>query len=174
MLYFTADWHLWHKNIIKYCNRPFKHVDEMNKTIIRNYNKRIKEEDEVWFLGDLTMGNDQYKLQNIIDNLKGTKHLVLGNHDKLRPWQYLEVGFSSVHTNTSIQIGDGSRNGDREYFLIHDPALIQVPNSLAICGHIHNHWVKMKSKKLNTVMVNCGVDCWEFSPVSVEEIIKII
>lgn len=79
--YFISDTHFGHENIIKYCNRPFKDVTEMDRTIIENYNKDISKDDIVFFLGDI--GFNQKPIKEIIPQLKGTKILIRGNHDRL-------------------------------------------------------------------------------------------
>ena len=56
-IFYTADLHLGHANIIKYCNRPFKDVDQMNETLIRNWNSRVKPEDTVIHNGDFCFKN---------------------------------------------------------------------------------------------------------------------
>lgn len=43
--WWTSDYHFSHANIIKYCGRPFETVEEMNETIIRKHNERVKPED---------------------------------------------------------------------------------------------------------------------------------
>ena len=55
--WFTADTHLGHQNIIKYCNRPFKTLDEMDTAIIRNWNERVDPDDTVLVLGDFCFRN---------------------------------------------------------------------------------------------------------------------
>lgn len=52
MIWFTADFHLSHKNIIKYCNRPFKNIEEVDNSIIRNLKESVKSDDILYFLGD--------------------------------------------------------------------------------------------------------------------------
>ena len=57
MIYLSGDLHFNHSNIIKYCNRPFKNVEEMNRVIIDNWNALIKFDDTVYHLGDFAFGN---------------------------------------------------------------------------------------------------------------------
>ena len=56
-IWFTADFHLGHENIIKYCDRPFKNAAEMDKKIIANFNKVVAADDTVYILGDLAWDN---------------------------------------------------------------------------------------------------------------------
>lgn len=78
MKLFTADTHFNHANIIKYCNRPFTTVTEMNKVMIDKWNSKVKPNDEVYHLGDFGFGN----LENIIKSLNGRKTLIIGSHDR--------------------------------------------------------------------------------------------
>lgn len=55
MIYFTADLHFKHDNIIKHCNRPFQSVEEMDNQLLDNWNKTVKSNDEIYILGDLTI-----------------------------------------------------------------------------------------------------------------------
>src|SRR5690349_6114561 len=81
MQYFSSDWHLGHANIIKYDNRPFKDVEEMNSVIINNHNSIVKPEDEFYFLGDFCMG-DHSKAEGYLQRINGKKYFIRGNHDK--------------------------------------------------------------------------------------------
>jgi calcineurin-like phosphoesterase family protein len=91
-LFFTADTHFDHANIIKYCNRPFSSLKEMNDSLIENWNHVVKPEDIVYFLGDFAFHRPEY-FANV---LNGHKRLVIGSHDKdlkslYRPWAFEEV-----------------------------------------------------------------------------------
>jgi len=174
MIWFTADWHLFHENIIKYCDRPFKNRHHMNKTLLENYHAVVKDTDEVYFVGDLTMwGQNNFdRMQSIVEALPGTKHLILGNHDRFKPFAYHEMGFVSVHTalKTSFYTSDMS-SGGTEFILAHDPAWAQIPNTFWLCGHVHNLFKTTKTKD-NTMVINVGVDVWNFKPISLDQVYK--
>lgn len=80
-IYFTSDLHLGHENIIRFTNRPFGSVEEMNDRIIQNYNSIIHKNDLVYILGDLTYKINVEESNKLIQKLKGRKVLIRGNHD---------------------------------------------------------------------------------------------
>ena len=57
MIYFTADHHFGHANIIRHCNRPFQNVEEMDMALLSNWNASVKPQDTVYILGDLFFRN---------------------------------------------------------------------------------------------------------------------
>lgn len=79
--WFTSDIHFYHKNIIKYSNRPFKDVDDMNSSLIRNWNERVDTNDTVYSLGDFAFAKIG-KILEILSQLNGNIHLINGNHDE--------------------------------------------------------------------------------------------
>ena len=80
MIWFSADYHFSHKNIIKYCNRPFSDVDDMDNTIMINLKNAIKSGDTLYYLGDLTF--DKYIAEDFFQNFRHIKiHYISGNHD---------------------------------------------------------------------------------------------
>ena len=81
-IWVTSDTHFNHANIIKYCNRPFSSVEEMNETIIANWNKVVSERDIVYHLGDFALG-DKSLIPNILRRLNGCIKVIMGNHDNL-------------------------------------------------------------------------------------------
>jgi calcineurin-like phosphoesterase family protein len=55
-VWFSADFHFGHSNIIRYCNRPFANAAEMDKAILDRVNESVKADDELYFLGDFCIG----------------------------------------------------------------------------------------------------------------------
>ena len=102
MIYFIADTHFNHANIIKYCNRPFKNTDEMNEYIIKRWNSIVKETDTVYHLGDVGFGKFE-EVKKLVGNLNGRKILLRGNHDfKIGVNAWKEIGFLEVYKKKII------------------------------------------------------------------------
>ncbi|MDG6907956.1 MAG: hypothetical protein JRN20_19480 [Nitrososphaerota archaeon] len=80
--FFISDLHLDHSNIIRYTARPFcEDIDEMNQVLIQNWNNIVRDNDQIYFLGDLTFGRDHKPSSYWWPMLKGQKIFVKGNHD---------------------------------------------------------------------------------------------
>ena len=82
MIYFISDTHFNHRNCIWHNNRPFKNVEEMDAQLIKNWNRVVKNNDEIYHLGDFAWQVSPTRLKEIMEQLNGHKHLILGNHDK--------------------------------------------------------------------------------------------
>lgn len=164
MNFFTADWHFFHRNIIKYCTRPFSSEKQMRNKIIENYNNTVKKEDTCFVLGDVAMlGSSQWeRLKATVSKLNGTKHLIVGNHDELRWQRYVDVGFTSVHS--ALWMKEEGLN----IVMAHDPSIYCTipPNSVFLCGHVH---ILFKSL-LDQRTINVGVDVWNFYPINMKQI----
>lgn len=127
--WFISDLHLNHTNIIKYCNRPFETVEEMNEWIIKQWNKKIKKDDIVWLLGDVSLGNKEKSL-HLLQQLNGKIHMIYGNHDHLPTSFYYQAGFKFVSKYPVIL--------KNKFILSHAPMVLD-PNSqfINIHGHVH-------------------------------------
>lgn len=158
-IWLTADEHYDHDMIRIYENRPFETLRVMNRTLIANHNGMVKEEDIVYHIGDFCMSKEKRRVENVLKNLKGKHHLVLGNHDYLDPFEYEDAGFISIHT--AIDIG--------ELILAHDPAKSRVlQHRFWACGHVHGLFLVQRN------VVNVGVDVWGFKPVELEKALKLV
>ena len=106
MIYFTADHHFGHANIIKHLSRPFASVEEMDAALLANWNAVVKPHDTVYILGDLFFRNTG-SAEDYLRRLNGKKHLIVGNHD--RDWMKktdLPQFFESVER--LVELNDGA------------------------------------------------------------------
>ena len=89
MIYYIADMHFGHTNVIRFDDRPFADTEQMDEVLIQNWNERITADDTVYVLGDAFWKNEENSIR-IMERLQGHKHLIQGNHDrvkgKLRPY----------------------------------------------------------------------------------------
>jgi len=153
-IWFTSDWHLSHENVIKYCNRPFDNVYEMNKTIINNHNELVSDEDLVYFLGDMCFNDKSLKW---LENINGNFIYIRGNHDP--------KSIRKISKNQEIIFLN-----NYSLYLTHNPNNIQGNHTLNVVGHVHEKWLYRKD--INAV--NVGVDVNNFKPVSLETILNYI
>ena len=93
MNFYLADMHFGHKNIITYDNRPYSTTQEMDRALIANWNDVVTDNDTVYVLGDMFWITED--AEKIIQQLKGKKVLIVGNHDKcattlnmIKYWEY--------------------------------------------------------------------------------------
>lgn len=160
-IWITADTHFNHKNIIEYCNRPFKNIDEMNETIIENWNKFINKDDVIFHLGDVGFGKFE-QLKPIIDKLNGKKYLIQGNHDRLNKNYYRELGFEWIKSKHIMILSE------IKLILLHRPPLWNnnIDNSfLYIYGHTHGKSSNTKNK------IDIGTDTNNFKPYNMTDLI---
>ena len=173
MIYFTSDLHLGHKYIIALCNRPFESVEEMDSTLIENWNRKVKKNDLVYLIGDVVW--DKKKVAYYMEQLTGRKILIAGNHDSA--WinreeckgcfetvlPYLEVHLNS-HPITMCHYPMLEWKSSRE----------EIKRKLGyhIHGHIHNRISEEYYQLfLQFNALNAGVDVNEYEPVSFDELV---
>lgn len=170
-VWFTSDLHFWHKNICKYCNRPFETMEEMNQALIDNWNSVVKEDDTVFVLGDMGFcGYD--KLEPLMSQLNGKKYLIQGNHDsdkivfRLYEANIIE-GYYKMHEVTII--GD-EECPDQQLTLCHFP-MIDWPNKERGAWMVHGHQHQLPETPSCSVMHwDVGVDKNNLKPVSFEQL----
>jgi calcineurin-like phosphoesterase family protein len=185
--WFSSDWHIGHKNILAYCNRPFRDVEHMNNAIIGKINEMVAVDDTMYVLGDVALGNledslswiKKIKCQNMI--------LVPGNHDRVwNHWphktpekrarfveMYGEV-FQSVSStdvmvvsinNQDVMLShlpyDGDSHEDERY-----KDFRPVSDLPLIHGHIHTNDTIRNNRQYHV-----GADAHGYKPVH-EDVIK--
>lgn len=157
-IWFTADFHLGHKNVIKYCNRPFTSTTEMNTQLIKNYNKLVSNEDIVYILGDLSFLNT-ISTTEIVRSLHGYKFLVKGNHDRKTNSAYRKMGFVEVYDQPIFLLN--------RYLLSHEPVDLYMPSMVNIYGHVHEKAVNDDPNRFC-----CCVEQTDYKPISLDQIEK--
>jgi calcineurin-like phosphoesterase family protein len=159
MIYFTSDQHFGHENIIKYCARPFSSVEEMDEELIKRWNEKVKPLDQVYHLGDFTLGIDHHKY---LDRLNGMVTFITPNFHHDSRW------YTVLDKTIKIQDVLCSKFTDAWIFMFHYPVLVwdrKHYGSWHLYGHIHNKEFSMPGFSMNV-----GVDFNNFYPVSYDEV----
>ncbi|MDP4224749.1 MAG: metallophosphoesterase [Bacteroidota bacterium] len=131
-VFFIADPHFGHKNIIDYESRPFKSVEEMDNSLIKNWNNTVSKTDKIFILGDFAFTGKQ-RVQELVSQLNGIKTLILGNHDRAHSMTWWkDVNFYEISQYPIIY---------REWFILsHEPVYLNQNMPYAnIFGHVHTH-----------------------------------
>ena len=130
-IFLIGDCHFGHRNIIKYCNRPFSNVEEMTEGLIKNWNSVVGKNDIVYVVGDFALCGKQ-KIIEISKRLNGRKRLILGNHDQASVDTYREAGFEFVYNHSIMR--------DDFYIVSHIPMVGISANApfANIFAHVHD------------------------------------
>lgn len=171
MIFYTADLHIEHNNIIRLSNRPFETVEEMNRTLVENWNAVVGENDEVYILGDVLFKLNT-RSERYLGQMKGIKHLIVGNHDRQN---LKKEAFTSqfVTINDYLIVEDEGRKA----VLFHYPILEwdgYFRGYYHIYGHIHNSDENYANKVMKQVKnaFNAGVDVNDFTPQTLSQLIS--
>lgn len=171
--FFTSDLHFFHKNIIKYCNRPFKDIEEMNHALIQNWNSVVGVDDTVFILGDVCFGGKD-KWNSMLSGLNGSKFLIRGNHDMEHPPLDHLI---STYDQLMIEVED-EEIGIQKVYMHHFP-FITWPEQSRGCwqafGHIHSiNNQSTWSSQLSPFQYDVGVDNNNYTPVSFQQLKEVI
>lgn len=169
MEYFTSDHHFFHKNVLKFEDRPCNTVEEMNELLIERWNKVVSKGDKVHHLGDFSFGSQDQTI-DVASRLNGQIVIYKGNHDnKNKLKRMLKEGvIKEYHL-----VGDYIKRNGYQLWLTHYPVEIGYrPNMYSIHGHIHSS----PSNYVNHI--NVGVDSLVFKdkvefgePISLEALL---
>ena len=171
-VWLSADLHVDHHNILAYCNRPFTSVSHMQEELVRRFNERVAPKDELWILGDFSMGEKIVPI--ILPKFNGTKYLVSGNHCQTHPsrknheaakLRYLHYGFAGVFhevhnfhgflLNHMPYVEEGAHGAKYAQWRPKDEG------KWLLCGHVHQSF-KIDIPRRT---INVGCDVWDYYPV---------
>jgi calcineurin-like phosphoesterase family protein len=163
-----SDTHFGHRNIIRYCNRPFHSVEEMNEILIHNWNSVVDPQDTVYHLGDFGLGD----MTALRGRLQGQIHLIEGNHDSPRTWNSFD--FVSRRRHRLLLVG-----GLRVLLIhmpIHDSAYASAAPAhcdydVCLYGHVHDKqsgWISRGNRWYR----NCGVEVLDYRPQPIAQVLE--
>ena len=181
MIYYIADNHFGHKNVIRFDNRPFADTVLMDEVLVHNWNERVTEDDTVYILGDCFWKNEENSVK-LIQRLKGHKHLIRGNHDRVHG--RLRFYYESIEHYAEIN------DNDRLVILCHYPIPFyknQHYGAVMLYGHVHRtkeyeyltemrKSIRAKAKGYGTpsgnfINVGCMMPYMNYTPRTLAEII---
>lgn len=159
-VFLISDTHFGHTNMLNFTRangtplRPFAHVDEMNDTLIKNWNSVVAPHDKVYHLGDVTMNA---KSLNLLYTLNGTKILIKGNHD-IQALKYYLPHFKDIRASHEL---DG-------LLLTHIP--VSDTQKQRYRGNVHGH---LHDKTLKDPWyLNVSVEQINYTPIPFEDVQK--
>ena len=161
-IYVISDTHFGHENSLKWTDsegnklRPFNTIDDLNSTIINNWNNTVTDQDHVYHLGDVVINK---KYLYLVKQLKGHKRLVRGNHDIESTNTFIDVGFKEIYgvrvfTNLKCILS---------HFPIHPECLAE--GWINVSGHLHSNCLSDRR------YINVSVEQVNYTPVLLEEIL---
>lgn len=177
-IYLTSDLHLGHDREFVWRVRGFESVQEMNETIVEHWNNTITDEDDVYCLGDLMLGdpsNIEY-----IKRLNGKIHIVYGNHDTAnRQKMYSELP-NVVECAWAIMLNYRKYH----FFMTHFPCICSnfddkkylKQRTINLCGHTHSTdpWIDWDRYKTTIFHCECdGNNCYPWLLDDIIELMKI-
>ena len=177
MIFLTSDLHFNHDREFIWKARGFNSVEEMNETIVSNFNAVVKPDDDVYILGDLCLGGAGVGTlaanKVLIERLNGKLHIIRGNHDS-----DFRVAMYETCANVVAPVlwADAIKYKGYHFYLSHFPTLTGnlEKESLKQCtcnlfGHTHqgdNFYMDMP------FMYHVGVDSHNCYPVNLDDIIE--
>ena len=180
MIWFTADHHYGHANIIKFQEdtRPFSSIEEHDEFGIKMWNEQVSPSDDVYYLGDFTLRDWKFA-SSVIKRLNGSINFIYGGHD--HRWYY-DVSASEMEELNITLLGElttifspthklqdkyplpivlchyAMLRWDRSHF-----------NSLHLFGHSHG---KLENPSPNSMDI--GIDTSSFKLYSIDEVVTIL
>jgi calcineurin-like phosphoesterase family protein len=179
---FISDLHLGHKNIYKFtssvdpsrCMREFDSMEECEKVMVENYNKVVRDEDIVYFLGDIWFDLKHADVLRLMK--KGSKRLVMGNHDNKRDVTNYRKYFDKVHGVLYLNKLKAivSHIPIHPTFLKHEEYSGTSRFNYNIHGHCHDSYVMTQGRGGKLIKdfryINVSVEAINYTPISVEEL----
>lgn len=166
MIYLISDTHFGHNKPFVYADRGYKDILEMNQDLIEKWNATVNQEDIVYHLGDVMLG-DMHDGMYCLNQLKGHIHIILGNHDT----DARKLLYENAPNVEDIVYADMIKAGKWKFFLSHYPTMVgnfdDPKKYWNISGHTHS---TDRFQLKEHLIYNVAVDAHEGFPVALDEI----
>ena len=182
-IFYIADTHFGHENVIRFDNRPFSDVSEMEEIMVKNWNSKVTPEDTTYILGDFCWGN-QKDAARIAERLNGKKILIRGNHDR-------EMQGEARKSFQTIKEVHRIKDAGRSVIMCHYPMPFYKhdydASTYMLYGHVHITYehdlmeecrklILQKDKRVLTSRNRCQFyNCWcgfyGYTPATLDEIV---
>jgi len=176
-LWFTADTHFHHEKIINYCNRPFANVNEMNTSLIENWNSCVGIDDDIIIGGDFIHTGNLELIRSTLDLLNGNKWLVMGNHCYQNKFERetIRIMFNhQIHDAMDFKVEDDEmEDGFTKFHVNHFPCEYWTRGAIHLHGHVHSGPKTTSTEKLKPTPMryDIGVDNNDYKPISYNDVI---
>ena len=187
MIYYISDTHFGHKGVINFDKRPFSDINEMETILIANWNNKVTNQDTIYILGDFCFEKESEWLR-LLNQLKGKKVLIKGNHDLKNMSSSLKNKFQDIKDYK--EINDILNNENVKVILSHYPIPFykkDYSNKVYhLYGHLHNTIEEMYMQKFRKIILstddrdissnkcqfyNCWCGFYNYTPVTLKEIV---
>lgn len=175
-LWFTSDLHFGHRNVIRFCARPFTDEKDMTEKLISNWNKQVGENDIVFVLGDTFWFNDSRSIKKVLDRLNGkTIYMIPGNHDDFEHYHRVDTERIKLLSDVVVMwLQEYNSNKKHEIWMSHYPMMTwphRDHNTIQLFGHIHSKnggrpGDMDQDLPLHWNQCDVGCDYWNYEPVS--------
>ena len=181
-VWFTSDLHFGHRNVIRFCDRPWENEKDMERGLIDNWNETVKSEDIVFVLGDTFWFNDSHRIKKVLSQLNGKNiFMIPGNHDEFESYHRVDdPRIILCQDVVCVWISEPNRPL-KEIWLSHYPMMTwphRERGAYQFFGHIHSKPGKTdgvdQDLPLHWNQLDVGCDFWDYKPVSLTKLESII
>jgi len=167
-LFLAADHHFSHLNIIKrFQFRPFAGVEEMELELIKRHNERVSKEDRVILIGDMFWRHCKHT-DEILSQMNGQKHYVIGNHEEALKWTSTDKLFVTVTESYKVDLEPFGYKESKYLFCAHFAHRVW-PKSHVGSWHAYGHSHGALADDPRAKSLDVGVDTNNYYPYSIQE-----
>ena len=182
-VFFTSDLHFGHENVLRFDNRPFETVAEMDEELMKRWNAKVDKGDLVYILGDMIWRASTNEAPVLLRKLNGQKILIKGNHDRFIKNAAAKKELAAVkdYDDICVKLEDGTQ---RRCILSHYFMPFYIGHrysAIHLHGHSHNTEESLEEKHItaylrakgyNLEVYNVGCMYWNYEPVTLDEILQ--